>query len=636
MTRVAVFLMLAMLAAAQGTGPEWPSYGGDQGGMRFSPLKQVHRENVARLGRAWVYHTGELALGLGRGRTPGEAVDPGDEVEAFQTTPLVIDGVLYLSTPSSRVIALDAETGREIWKFDPQADAGEKRQFLRHRGVAYWKKGADKRIIFGTLDGRLFALDANTGRPRADFGNGGAVNLRAGVGDKRPAGLNIVSPPAIYKDLVIIGSGVPEGPSLGPSGMVRAFDTRTGRLVWAFHTVPRPGEVGHDTWEGDAWKDRTGANAWAPISVDSNRGIVFLPLGSPSYDFYGADRKGQNLFGNSLVALNAETGQRLWHFQVVHHDIWDYDLPAQPVLATVRRGGRDIRAVVQVTKMGFVFVFDRLTGQSLFPIEERPVAQSPIPGEVTWPTQPFPLKPPTLSRQGPLTRADLSTVTAESAKFCAELFDTLQSGGLYTPVGADPVLSFPGSLGGANWSGASFDPTTAYLYVNTNELGTYGSMKPQPPGSPVAYRRSSPHGEYARFWDRQHRPCQRPPWGTLNAVDLSTGETAWTVPLGVVEELGEKSNTGALNLGGSIVTAGGLVFIAGTNDARFRAFDARTGTLLWETRLEASGHATPITYQGKKSGKQFIVIAVGGGGFVSKVNEPLADILVAYALDERR
>lgn len=622
-------------AQTQSHGQEWRSYGGDPGGTRFSPLKQIHRGNVGRLVRAWTYHTGDLALGLGRGRDPSKEVEAGEEVEAFESTPLMVDGVLYLSTPSSRVIAIDAETGKEMWTFDPQPAAGEYRDFSRTRGVAYWEKGADKRIIFGTYTGMLVALDARTGRPHMDFGVGGAVSLHAGVGAIRPEWLGTSSPPTIYHDLAIIGSTVPESPSLGPSGMVRAFDVRTGRLVWEFHTVPRLGEAGHDTWEGDSWKDRTGVNAWAPISVDDERGIAFVPLGSPSYDFYGADRRGQNQFGNSLVALNAETGTLLWSFQAVHHDLWDYDLPAQPALATVRQDGREIPVVAQVTKMGFVFVLGRLTGKPVFPVEERPVAQSTVPGEASWPTQPFPLKPPALSRQGPITHADLSTVTPESAKFCAELFDSLRSGPLFTPVGVEQTLTFPGSLGGANWSGASFDPATGYLYVNTNDLGAYGAMRPQPAGSPLAYRRWSSKGEYARFWDNQHRPCQQPPWGSLSAVDLNSGEIAWQVPLGVTEELRENGNTGALNLGGSIVTAGGVVFIAGTNDAHFRAFDARTGGMLWDTRLEAAGHATPLTYFGKKSGRQFVVIAAGGGGFVSKPDEVLSDVVVAYALEKR-
>jgi quinoprotein glucose dehydrogenase len=601
---------------------EWRHYGGDSGGNRFSPLKQINRDNVTKLKRAWTYRTGEIELGLGTLQSW--------DVPAFECTPIVVDGVMYISTPSSRVIALNAETGAEIWKFDPQAES-RRRRFHQHRGVSYWEgpstdgKRIEKRILFGTLDGLLISLDARTGKPAMEFGGKGRVDLREGPAST----FTITSPPAIYKDLVITGCRVPEYPGAGPSGDVRAYSVRTGRLAWRFHTVPRPGEPGNETWEGESWRGRTGANVWSIISVDSTRGMVFLPVGSPSYDFYGGDRKGQNLFGNSLVALNAETGKLIWYYQMAHHDIWDYDLPAQPNLITVRREGRDIPAVAQVTKMGFMFVLDRLTGKPLFPVEERAVPPSAVPGEATWPTQPFPLKPPPLSRHS-ITSNDISNVTPESNHYCTELFRSLVNGGLYTPTGLDPTLSFPGTLGGANWSGASFDPSTGYLYVNVNELGMFGAMARQASGSAIAYRRTSQWGEYARFWDENQWPCQKPPWGTLNAVNLNTGDLVWKVPLGVVAELEAKgvAQTGTPNLGGSIVTAGGLVFIAASNDSRFRAFDAATGKELWSTRLEADGHATPMTYQGR-SGTQFIVIAAGGGGYFSR---EYADSLIAFVL----
>jgi quinoprotein glucose dehydrogenase len=367
------------------------------------------------------------------------------------------------------------------------------------------------------------------------------------------------------------------------------------------------------------------------MSVDVERGMVFLPIASPAYDFYGADREGKNLFGNSLVALDAVTGKLIWYYQIVHHDLWDYDLPAQPVLLTVRNNGRQNLAVAQVTKMGFVFVLNRLTGKPLFPVEERPVPQSRVPGEAVWVTQPIPLKPPALCRQS-ITRNEVSTIMPDSNKRCAELFDRLANGPIYTPLGLDLTLQIPGTLGGANWSGASFEPSTGYLYVNVNELPMLGGMKLEPPDSPLRYRRFGPEGEYTRFWDKTKGwPCVQPPWGTLNAVDLNKGEIAWKATLGVVDELEAKGvpKTGALNLGGSIVTSGGLVFIGGTNDSRFRAFDAHSGKELWVAKLEASGHATPVTYQGKKSGKQYVVIAAGGGGVFS---EELSDALVAFAL----
>jgi Glucose dehydrogenase len=617
-----------LTAVAQSRGSEWRYYGGDEGGSRYSNLSQINRENVRELRRAWTYHTGELELGLAT--APFQA--------SFSCTPLVVNGVMYFSTPSSRVIALDAETGTELWKFDPQANK-QQREFNSHRGVAYWEDVAanDRRILSGTVDGKLVELDAKTGKPVETFGSNGMVDLRAGGADRfqqDPSwGARVTSPPVIFKDLVIIGWGLPEYPAKGPSGDVRAYHVRSGKLIWTFHTVPHPGEFGSNTWSNDSWKDRMGANVWSTMSVDQKRGIVFLPIGSPAYDFYGGDRKGKNLFGNSLVALNAATGKLIWYFQMVHHDLWDYDLPAQPSLITIRQNGRAIPAVVQVTKMGFVFVFNRLNGKALFPIEERPVPQSSVPGEETWPTQPFPVKPPSLTRQT-MTREEISKVSAESQRYCTELFDKLTNKGPYTPAGLQPTLMFPGYHGGGNWSSASFDPTSDYLYVNMNEDGAVGQMNPQPPGSPIPFIRRGRFEEYAWFRDKNGRPCQQPPWGTLSAVNLKTGEIAWHVPLGVVDELEAKGvhNTGSQNLGGSIVTAGGLVFIAGTTDRRFRAFDSKTGTQLWETRLEANGHATPITFVGKKTGKQFVVVAAGGGGFLRQLSSVLSDTVVAYSL----
>jgi len=602
---------------------EWHYYGGDAGGTRYSPLTQISRESVSHLKRAWTYHTGEM-------EREGNATDR-HRVAPFESTPLVVNGVLYFSTPSNCVIALNAETGEEIWKFDPQANSGKPRQYYQHRGVSYWqsKDGRDARILYGTFDGKLIALDARTGKLCRDFGANGTVNLRNGLEGDQPGALySVTSAPAIYTDLVITGAMVPEFPSKGPSGQVRAFDVRTGKLMWTFHTIPGPGEPGHETWEGNAWKDRTGANVWSTMSVDSERGLVFLPIGSSSYDFYGADRKGADLFSNSVVALNAETGKLVWHFQMVHHDIWDYDMPAQPVLITVERERKKIPAVAQVTKMGFVFVLDRLTGRPLFPVEERPVPKSEVPGEAAWPTQPFPLKPPPLVKQS-FTEADITDVAPGSQKYCTELFHSMRGGKMYTPYNLDLTLIVPGTLGGGNWSGGAYDAKTGYLFVNVNEVGAIGELEPQAEGSPEKYRRNSKHGEYARFWDENEWPCGKPPWGTLNAIIVNTGEIAWKVPLGTVADLPGK--TGSPNLGGTIVV-NGLIFVGATTDAKFRAFDEMTGEELWAADLEATAHATPITYQGKKTGKQFVVIAAGGGGYF---RGKLSDTLAAYALPDK-
>lgn len=607
-------------------GGEWRFWGFDAGGTRYSPLKRINRRNVARLERAWTFHTGDV--------TPGVQSTRQRPVTPFESTPLVVHNVLYFTTPSSRLIALEPETGRKIWEYDPHSghatnSAAGDRRFAANRGATYWESGPDRRVFYGTSNGKLIALDANTGRPCPDFGDAGVIDLRAGAAGKFPKDLySITSPPVVYKDVLITGAEVPERPGRGPSGMVRAFNVRTGKLVWAFHTVPEPGEPGNETWERDSWRDRTGANVWSVMSVDVERGMVFLPIGSASYDFYGGDRKGKNLYANCLVALDAATGKLLWHYQMVHHDIWDYDLPAQPALIDVRRNGRRTPAVAQVTKMGLVFILDRVTGKPIFPVEERPAPASDVPGEAAWPTQPFPLKPPPLSRIS-ITRADLTDIP-ESRQYCAQLFDGLVNRGMFTPYLLEPTLVLPGTLGGATWSGGSFDPTLGYLFVNSNEIGGVGQMKQQPKGSPTDWRRVNERGEYARFWDESERPCVKPPWGNLTAINVNTGEFAWRVPLGVEERLEAKGikNTGAPSLGGSIATAGGLVFIAGTRDSHFRAFDSRTGKLLWDTKLEASGHALPMTFLGR-DGEQYIAIAAGGGGYFPTV---ASDTLIAFRL----
>lgn len=614
--RIAGCWALATVLSAQ----EWPSYGGDPGGTKYSPLKQIDRTNVTRLKVAWTYHTGDISDGK---ESPIRS--------AFEATPLVVDGVMYVTTAFSRLIALDPETGKELWEFDPRIDREKPYNLLMNRGAAYWSDAASRRVFVGTLDGRLFAVDAASGKAVDSFGRGGSIDLREGVADRFPGrGYGMSSPPAIYKNLVICGSITADGEPRGPSGDVRAFDARTGRQVWRFHTVPQKGEYGNDTWEGDSWKDRAAVNAWSLLSVDVERGIVYLPLTSPATDFYGGDRKGANLFGDSLVALNASTGERLWHFQTVHHNLWDYDLPAQPNLVTVQRGGNLVPAVAQVTKTGFTFLFDRVSGKPLFEIVERAVPQTEVTGEQSWPTQPMPVKPPPYARQS-MTREELTDVTPESRAYCAKLLEGAVFGSLYTPIGLKPTVLFPGTNGGANWGGASFDPETRTLYVNSMDVGMLYRMVKRPEGSVIPYRPQGSGTPSSRFWDPKLNPCQKPPWAHLTAIDLDRGEFRWRSTLGVVDELIARGlpPTGTSNLGGSIVTAGALVFIGATNDRRFRAFDRDTGKELWVTKLPASAHATPMTFLGRKSKKQYVVIAAGGG---NKYNDNFSDSLVAFSL----
>jgi quinoprotein glucose dehydrogenase len=610
-----LFVFLAVVQAQQ-----WRHWGGDAGGQKHAALKQINKSNVAQLKPAWTFRTGDVSDGSKYIMR-----------SAFESTPLVVDGIMYVTTPFNRVIALQPETGEQIWAFDPKIDMTRSANLFISRGCSYWTDGRKKRILHGTQMGRMYSLDAATGKLDESFGDKGSIDLRKGVADGyEDRGYGITSPPAIYKNLVITGAWASDGEPRGPAGDVRAFDVHTGRLVWTFHTIPRAGEFGNDTWEGKSWEGRGGANVWSVMSVDTKRGLVFLPLTSPSTDLYGGDRKGANLFGDSVVALDAATGKRVWHFQTVHHNIWDYDLPAQPALVTVKSGGKLIDAVAQVAKTGFTFLFERATGKPVFPIEERPVPASEVPGEQAWPTQPYPTKPPPFARQS-MRLDELTNVTPESRKFCEALIKDAELKPLFTPVGLKTTVLFPGTNGGTNWGGASFDPATRTLYVNSMDVGMVFRHEKRPEGSIIPYRSRGVASPNSRFWDNKLYSCQQPPWGHLTAIDLDKGEFRWRVPLGEYDELTKRGVpvTGTPNLGGSLVTDGGLLFIAATNDARFRAFDKDTGAKLWEVRLPASGHANPMTFYSAKTGKQYVVIAAGGG---NKYNSTYSDSLIAYAL----
>ncbi|MDX2181983.1 MAG: pyrroloquinoline quinone-dependent dehydrogenase [Bryobacteraceae bacterium] len=615
--RIWLALPLALPAIAQ----QWMHHGGDAGAMKYSALKQIDRSNVEKLKIAWTYQTGDVSDG--RGDSPIRS--------AFETTPLMVGGTLYFTTPFARLIALDAATGKEKWTFDPKLDRARPQGLWINRGAAYWSDGRQARLFYGTLDGRLFAVDAKSGKAIDNFGTGGSVDLGKGYGDQWPGKtIGLTSPPAIYKNVVICGSIVPDGDPQGPSGDVRGLDAITGKELWRFHTVPREGEHGYDTWAAGSAKDRGGANVWSMLSVDSERGLVFLPLTSPAHDYYGGDRHGANLFGDSVVALDALTGKRKWHFQTVHHNIWDYDLPSAPVLVSARHQGRTIPAVAQITKTGFVFLLDRESGKPLFPVEERAVPPSEVPGEKAWPTQPYPVKPPPFARQS-MKVEELANIEPAHTKACAEIVKDAVIAPLYTPIGLKTTILFPGTNGGANWGGGSFDPETRTLYVNSMDVGMTFRLTKRPEGSAIPYRTQGARTPNSRFWDSRQWPCQQPPWGHLTAIDLDKGEFKWRVTLGVIDELLAKGlpPTGTSNLGGSVVTAGGLLFIGATNDSRFRAFDKETGKELWVTKLPASAHANPMTYS--VNGKQYVAIAAGGG---NKYNSTFSDTLVVFALPE--
>jgi quinoprotein glucose dehydrogenase len=697
-------LLLCAASSVVAADRDWPSYLGDPERSHYSPLTQVTPHNVNRLQAAWTYHAGDARR---------------DNRSQIQCNPLIIGGVLYGTTAQLKLMALDAATGVELWRFDPFA--GTAGSVGVNRGVVYWTDGKERRILF-TAGSFLYAVDARTGKPMPDFGTNGRVDLHDGLGrDVSRLSVGCTTPGALFHDLLILGTRVSEGPGPAAPGHIRAYDVRSGRITWIFHTIPWPGEPGYETWPPDAWRHIGAANVWTGMAVDEARGLVFCPTGSATFDFWGGARLGQNLYANCLIALDARTGRRVWHYQLVHHDLLDRDLPAPPNLLTIRRDGKKIDAVAQVTKSGHVFVFNRETGEPLFPIEEKPVPPSDLQGESAWPTQPFPVQPKPFSRQ--LFSADeITDISPESRRAVLDRFVKVRPHAPFMPPSREGTIVFPGFDGGAEWGGAAVDPARGVLYVNGNEMPWILTMvetrargsaplssgqqiynqicaachginregdsarafptlvnigqklkkadilqllengrgvmpavaflsaaqkeavtglllgEPVAPSSRDASQEELAvnaiglepytHTGYNRWLDTNGYPAVKPPWGTLNAINLNTGDYEWTVPLGEFPALTAKGipPTGTENYGGPMLTASGLIFVAASKDEMFRALDQKTGTILWQVKLPAGGYATPATYS--VNGRQFVVIACGGG----KMGTKSGDAYVAFAL----
>jgi glucose dehydrogenase len=583
---------------------DWPLYRHDLAGTGYSPLAQITVQNVGGLTRAWSYRLqSDVPTPAAKGKKGGGGANS-------EATPIVVNGLMYLPA-TDRLVALEPESGKLIWEYPVTGGAPSR------RGVAYRPgDGSNPPRILFTAGRRLIALNASTGKLDPGFGKEGEVDMVVPYN----------SVPLIYKNVVVVGANTPTGP-IGAPGNARAFDARTGAKLWEFSSVAQPGQPGHDTWEGETWKDRSGVNAWPfYFTVDERRGLVYLPLASPTSDFYGGDRKGSNLYGNSVVAVDAETGKYKWHFQTIHHDLWDHDPPAPPALFDIVREGSTIPALALTTKSGYMYLLNRETGQAIFGVEERPVPKSDVPGEQAFPTQPFPIKPPPIARTSyrPEDVVTAEDTTAEHAQACRDLI--ARNGGVnnsgpfttwaYRAEGA-PVKSslvFPGGLGGANWGGVAWDRSTGYAFVVSQDDGALGWMEKTRAGSPVPYDRTTldgagpGRGNFEVRIDGAAWPCQKPPWGRLTAVNTATGDFAWQIPLGITEGLPEaRQNTGRPALAGAIVTAGGVLFVGSTDDSRFRALEAKTGKQLWVTKLDRRANADPMTYQGR-DGKQYVAI----------------------------
>jgi quinoprotein glucose dehydrogenase len=618
---------------------DWPNYGNDPGGTRYSPLTQINRENVTNLKVAWVFHTGDISEGSG-----------GKKRSGFETTPILVDGTLYFTTPFNRVIALDPETGKQLWAYDPKIDQTlDYGDGLVNRGVATWldptrasKQPCHRRIYESTQDARLISLDAASGKPCSDFADTGQVSL-INVPGYRPGWYHMTSPPTVIDDLVVVGSAIDDNQRAAmPAGVVRAFDARSGALRWSWDPIPTSPADASSSASDKKIEPQTGAaNAWSIMTVDPQRDLIFIPTGSASPDYYGGLRPGDNKWANSVVALHAKTGKIAWGFQLVHHDLWDYDTAAPPLLTTLRHNGADVPVVIQGNKTGFLYVLNRDSGAPVFPVEERRVPPSDIPGEAASPTQPFPTAPPPLSPQRIFTD-DAWGPTPEDREICRTWMKNLFNQGIFTPPSPQGTLAVPGNLGGMTWSGYAFDPQHSLLFVNTNHLATkikliprvdYARRESRTEDGEYSPQTGAPYALFRRFLQSpSDMPCVAPPWGMLSAVDMVEGKIRWQVPLGSMQDFGGKQPPippGSLSLGGPIVTAGGLVFIAGTFDPFLRAFDIENGKELWKAQLPASGHATPMTYR-SASGKQFVVIAAGGHPKITE--ESLGDALVAFSL----